>query len=64
MATDIQIPSAPAHLPAALQKKWSKTYADAHKQAQTDIPNDEAGQKQAARKEANKLIRITRKPPR
>lgn len=58
MATDIEVPTAPAHLPAALQKKWSKTYVDAHKQAQVDLPNDAAGQKQAARKEANKLIRI------
>jgi hypothetical protein len=57
-ATEIEIPSAPAHLPAALQNKWSKTYAAAHTQAQTDIPNDASGQKQAARKEANKLLRI------
>ncbi len=54
----IQTPTPPAHLPAALQKKWSSTYVDAFRQAQLDIPNDEAGQKQAARKDANKLLRI------
>lgn len=58
MATEFQIPSPPAHLPVALQKKWSGIYTAALKQAQIDIPNDESGQKQAARKDANKLLRI------
>lgn len=57
MATET-LPTPPAHLPAALQKKWSNTYEAALKQAEVDIPNDEAGQKQFARRAANQLLRI------
>ena len=58
MADKIEIPNPPAHLPAVLQKKWSATYETAYKQAQIDQPNDANAHKQAARIEANKLMRI------
>jgi len=57
MATDTT-PTAPAHLPAALQKKWSNNYADALEQAQIDIPNDPSAQRSAALREANKLLKV------
>jgi hypothetical protein len=57
MANEI-LPNPPAHLPKALQIQWSKNYAAALKQAMTDIPADESGQRTAARREANKLLRV------
>jgi len=57
MPTD-NLPQPPEHLPESLQKKWQATYAAALKQAQVDIPGQEALQKAAARKEANKLQKV------
>jgi hypothetical protein len=53
-------PTPPAHLPAALQKKWSKIYDDALAQAEQDIPNSDSLQRAAALKEANKLLRVAK----
>jgi len=57
MAKDT-LPTPPAHLPEALQKKWSSIYASALKQAQVDTPDNESAQRAAARREANKLLRV------
>jgi len=59
MAEDLT-PIPPANLPAALQKKWSKTYESALEQAEVDIPNSKNEQRAAARREANKMLRVSR----
>lgn len=54
----VEVPAAPSFLPPELKKKWEGAYADGLKQAQEDSPNDLATQKQAAAREANRLVRV------
>jgi hypothetical protein len=56
--TETTLITPPANIPEALQKKWSSAHAAAFKQAQVDHPNNESLQRQTARREANKLLRV------
>lgn len=55
---DTNIPDAPAHLPVAVQKKWTDAYTKALKQAAIDSPEDESKQRATAAKEANRLLAV------
>jgi hypothetical protein len=57
MAEKIEIPAAPAGLPAALEKKWKQTYESAFKEAQEESPDDLTTQRQLALREANRLLK-------
>jgi hypothetical protein len=57
MAEKIQIPDAPAGLPAAVEKKWKQTYESAFKEAQEESPDDLTTQRQLALREANRLLK-------
>jgi len=57
--TKIEVPAAPANLPAAVEKKWKEAYVSAFKEAQIDWPEDLPTQKQQALREAN---RVTKTP--
>jgi hypothetical protein len=59
MADDLT-PTPPANLPTALQDKWSKKYESALEQAEVDIPNNPNEQRSAARREANKMLRVSK----
>jgi hypothetical protein len=59
MAEDMT-PTPPANLPTALQKKWSSNYEAALEQAVVDIPDNPSGQRTAALREANKMLRVPR----
>jgi hypothetical protein len=55
---ELTIPAAPALLPPGLQKKWAEDYARAYAEAQGDQSMDESGRKQAALREANRILRV------
>lgn len=57
MAEKIQIPDAPAGLPAAVEKKWKQAYETAFKEAQEESPDDLTTQRQLALREANRLLK-------
>jgi hypothetical protein len=57
MAEKIQIPDAPAGLPASVEKKWKQTYEAAFKEAQEESPDDLTTQRQLALREANRLLK-------
>jgi hypothetical protein len=59
MAKEINVPAAPAVLPEDLRKKYASTYTAAFKEAKADDENASDGDcHQAARKEANRLLRV------
>jgi hypothetical protein len=58
MEDKVQVPQAPAILPAAEAKKWKETYASALKQAQADHPDDVPSQLKEALREANRILRV------
>ncbi|HEV7521992.1 MAG TPA: hypothetical protein VGP89_12915 [Candidatus Angelobacter sp.] len=53
----IEIPAAPAGLPASVEKKWKQTYETAFKEAQEESPDDVTTQRQLALREANRLLK-------
>jgi hypothetical protein len=57
MAEKIQVPDAPAGLPASVEKKWKQAYEEAFKEAKNDWPDDEPTQKQAALRDANRILK-------
>jgi hypothetical protein len=54
----VKIPDAPAGIPPAVAKKWKEVYSQALIEAANDCPNDAIQQKQAALREANRLLRV------
>jgi hypothetical protein len=59
MATEkIEVPAAPAGLPAAVEKRWKETYVAAYKEAQTDEPEQSSAWPQYALRAANKTLRV------
>jgi hypothetical protein len=53
----IEAPPAPAGIPALVAKKWKKAFEDAFEEAQNDFPDDLPAQRQAAFREANRLLK-------
>ena len=57
-AVSASTPAAPAHLPAAVQKKWSAAYEQALKQAQINYAENPRAQRAAALRAANAMLSI------
>ncbi|HWR37017.1 MAG TPA: hypothetical protein VN622_14235 [Clostridia bacterium] len=55
---NVEVPAAPHFLPKSQRSNWTKTYAQAFKQAQTDFPDDLSAQRAAALREANRMLRV------
>lgn len=55
--TVVGTPAAPALLPVDLQSEWRKRYSAAYQEAAGDPSVDESSRKQAAHREANRLLR-------
>ena len=53
------LPAAPAHMSTDAAAQWTASYSKALKQAQIDLPGNESGQRAAALKAANTLLRVT-----
>jgi hypothetical protein len=58
MAQEIEIPGAPAGLPAAVESRWKQAYAQAFKEAKVDEPEQPNAWPQLAYRAANKSIRV------
>jgi hypothetical protein len=57
-AEEINIPEAPQCLPKKERAEWAELYAKAFRQAQRNFPEDEAAQRQAALREANRMLQV------
>ena len=54
----VDVPQPPAYLPVGLHKQYTKAFNDAFKQAQEDSPGDLPTQRQAAMREANRVLKV------